>query len=193
LSFREERAEAAVKRLSLLAKTLLALGALVGLFFYLLIVDLGVNAGRIHYGVSLSDVDLGGMTGQEAAGALNRRKSFLRHEEFCFQAPGFSSCATPAQLGWSPDVGAVVDEALQVGRQDAPFGALADRVRAWIDGVKVRWDTTPRAYRVTRLIDDWEQQLAREGHTVNRYKLRLRIRRAIVSYPRRPFRIPLES
>lgn len=182
-----------MKKLSRLAKTLLVLGGLAGVLIYLLIVDLGVNAGRIHYGVSVSDVDLGGMTGQEAVRTLNQRRSLLRREAFCFEGPNFNSCATPAQLGWSPDVDAIVDEALQVGREDAPFGALADRVRAWIQGVKVRWNTTPRPYKVTRLVDDWEQQLVREGHRVKRYKLRLRIKRAILTYPRHPFRIPLEG
>lgn len=49
-----------MKKLSLLTRVLLGLGALVGVLLYLLIVDLGVTAGRIHYGVSVSGFDVGG-------------------------------------------------------------------------------------------------------------------------------------
>ena len=159
---------------------------------FLLIVDLGVNAGRIHYGVAVSDFDVGGLTGQEALSALKQRKSLLRKEEICFKGPRFNSCASPARLGWSPDPSEAVDEALRVGRDDAPFGALAARVRAWLGGVNVAWTSGPRASKVERLLDEWQKELATRGHRIDRGRLRFRIKRAIVTYPRRPFRIPLE-
>ena len=181
-----------MKKLSPLAKALLALAALASVIVYLLIVDLGVNAGRVHYGVSVSGFDLGGMTGQEALSALKRRRSLLRREEVCFKAPGFNSCARPGQLGWSPDPESTVEEAFSVGRDHAPFGALLQRARAWLQGVNVPWDSGPRASRVGRLLNEWEQELAQEGYTLDRAKLRFRIRRAILTYPRREFRVPLD-
>lgn len=180
-----------MKKLSPLAKTLIALGAVAGAFLYLLIVDLGVNAGRIHYGVSVSGFDLGGMTSQEAVRALNRRRTLLRREEICFKGPSFNSCAQPARLGWSPDPSKTAEEALRVGREGATLRALADRARAWLGGVKVQWDTGPRASRVTRLVDDWEQELGNVA--VDRERLRFRIKRAILTYPRRLFRIPVDG
>jgi hypothetical protein len=182
----------AVKKLSRVTKAVLALGAVAGVGLYSVIVDLGVNAGRIHYGVTVSSFDVGGMTGREALRALKQRRSFLRREEICFRGPHFDSCAKPALLGWSPDTVATVEEALAVGREGGPFGALADRTRAWIRGVNVSWSSGPRANKVTRLMDDWARRLAPGGHVVDRAKLRFRVRRAILTYPRRVFRIPLE-
>ena len=181
-----------MKNLSLAARTLLGLAALAGLAIFLLIVDLGVNAGRIHYGVSVAGFDIGGMTGQEALTALRERKALLRHEEICFRGPRFRSCTVPARLGWAPDPSITRDEAMRVGRDDAPFGALGARLRAWVAGVNVPWSSGPRAHKVDRLLDDWERELASNGHRINRGRLRFRITRAILTFPRRPFRIPLE-
>lgn len=46
--------------LSTTAKVLFGLGVAVAFFAYLVLLDFGINAGRIHYGVSVAGFDVGG-------------------------------------------------------------------------------------------------------------------------------------
>lgn len=133
------------------------------------------------------------MTSQEAVRALRQRRTVLRDHEVCFTRPGVQLCTKPAALGWYPSAAATARDAMRVGRDEAPFGALVDRLRAWVSGVTVQWDRGPRAWRVTRVLDDWELQLARQGYALDRARLRSKLSRAILTYPRRDRLFPLEK
>ncbi len=80
-----------------------------------------------------------------------------------------------------------------MGRDDAPFGALSDRAVAWVSGSKVPWagDVVPSL--VGDLMDEMEIQADALGYEIRRKALRRRIKRAIVSWPNRIFKIPLEQ
>jgi hypothetical protein len=175
------------------AKLFLGLGVLIAGAVYLLIVDLGVNAGRIHYGVSVEKVDVGGLSAPEAVERLRQHGLRLKTTAITFSAPGADCSFVPSQLGWGPQPADTTKLALGVGRANAPFGAIADRVRAWTGGVKVGWAGSPDPEEVDEFLDECEDSASGQGFEIDRAQLRYRVRRAIVTWPRPvSFRFPLE-
>jgi hypothetical protein len=179
-------------KLSVPARIALALIAVIGLLTYLILVDLGVNAGRIHHGVWVDGVDVGGLTESEAVDELK-----LRAREI-FEGPGvtfgledssFTYRISAQEVGWVPQSGAAADAAMNVGRNDAPFGALGDRIRAYFGRERIQWGSTDADF-VTGVLDDLESLLAGRGLRLDRAKMRYKIRNAILR-PQRTWRIPI--
>lgn len=175
------------------AKILLALLTLTGVAVYLVVVDYGVNAGRIHRGVSVHDVDLGGRTKEEAFAILSRYGADLESAPVILTREGVSCNFIPTELGWQARPFETAIAAYRVGRGEALPAAMATRVKAWFEGVTVDWTGGPNPAAVSRLLDRCERDAAAVGHDVRRYRLRKKIRRAIVTWPRRPFNIPIRS
>ena len=187
------------------ARIALVVGVLVALFAYAVVVELGVNAGRIHYGVEIRrGLDVGGMTPSEADAALRERAKLMLEDDILLGGEGISVRFYPQQpefapddvlvAGWAPRRGATIDEAMAVGREGGPFAALAERWRAWWGGVKVKWQGTATNARVTKIIDTVEELGAEKGLSLDRWKLRLKIRSALNSWPRQPYyRIPFSD
>lgn len=183
----------------------LLVGLGVVLLGYLVVLEFGVNAGRIHYGVEIrGGLKVGGMTRVEADEILKERAQAMLEDDIVLGGQGISVRFYPQEpdfssddvlvAGWAPGRAATIDAALSVGRAGGPFGALADRWRAWVGGVKVGWKGHARAFRVTKIIDKVEDLGAAKGLTLDRPALRLKIRRALNSWPRRPFyRIPFTA
>jgi hypothetical protein len=158
---------------------------------YLVLIDLGVNAGRVHSGVRVDGVDVGGLTLTEAAALLNDVGEELKQEEIIPTAEGFDCRFTPEEVGWGPQPFDTVRRAMRVGRDDAPFGALADRARAYFDGIEIDWAGNPNKLKVKQLLNRCEDQAAALGVVIDRRALRFEIGQAITSTTRRRFEIPL--
>jgi hypothetical protein len=163
---------------------------ILGVLGYAAVVEFGLTAGRVHEGVTVKGLDLGGMTLTDAAEALERRGELLRTEPIIFTAEGMTRCLVPFELGWGPQSFATAEAAMDVGRMGG-LTVLGDRVRAWLWGIEVEWVGRPSWRRVTDLLDEWERQAEASGFELRRFLLRKLIRRAIVTWPRRPFEIPL--
>jgi hypothetical protein len=158
---------------------------------YLVLIDLGVNAGRVHSGVRVDGIDVGGLTVAEAVALLEDAGQDLKGQEVVPTAEGFDCRFTPREVGWGPQPFDTVQIAMRVGRDDAPFGALADRVRAYLGGIEVDWAGKPSRRKVARILDRCEQQAAALGAVIDRRALRAEIKRALASTTRRTFEIPL--
>ena len=175
------------------AKLFVGVGVVLAIVVFLVIVDLGVNAGRIHYGVSVEKIDVGGLTAPQAVERLREHGLRLKSTAITFSAPGASCSFVPGELGWGPQPADTTKLALAVGRDGVPFRAVSDRVRAWLGGVKVGWAGAPDHEEVTELIDECEKSASGQGLVIDRGQLRYRVRRAIVTWPRPvSFRFPLE-
>jgi hypothetical protein len=180
-----------MRKMSITAKLVIGAGTAGALLAYVAIAEAGINAGRIHYGVTVRDVEIGGMTFAEAEEVLREQGEKLRSTPICFRREAFLACARPEDLGWFPGVRQTLDEAMAIGRTGGILGAARERARAWTGGVRIRWAGTPRPHRVTQLIDEWEVELAGLGYTLDRGHLRFKIRQAIMTYPRRTLRVPV--
>ena len=177
--------------LSRSARTLIIVLVAVGVLGYAVVVEFGVSAGRVHQGVSVAGLDVGGLTLTDTAEALTERGELLRTEPILFVAEGMTRCLIPIEIGWGPQAFATAEAAMDVGRKGGPVKAVRDRVKAWIGGFRVRWVGGADWHKVTAVIDAWEEQATSLGLELRRYRLRRRIRNAIVTWPRRPFEIPV--
>jgi hypothetical protein len=173
------------------AKGVFALAIMLVLTGYLVLIDLGLSAGRVHQGVRVDGVDLGGLTLAEAVALLEDAGEELKQEEIVPTAEGFDCRFTPEEVGWGPQPFDTVEKAMRVGREDAPFGALADRVRAYVEGVEVDWAGKPDQQGVARLLNRCEERAGALGVLIDRRELRYKVRQAITSTGRRTFQIPL--
>jgi hypothetical protein len=181
-----------VVQLSRTSKIIVVLATIAGLFAFLVVVDLGVNAGRIHYGVSVSGVDLGGLTDVEATEKLRREARKVENDlVILLTAVGLNVPVTPKQLGWRPRLDETVERAHRVGRDDAPFGALSDRAASWLWGVKLHWAGATQPKKVYGLIRSWERQIESVGNVLDRDRLRAILRRAIRTGDGGPYEFPV--
>ncbi len=173
------------------AKAIAVVLGLLGLLVYVVLVDVGINAGRIHYGVSVTNIDVGGLTVSEAEDVLDEIGTQLKEGPILFGAEGFDCRFTPREIGWGPQPYETALAAMDVGRPVASAGSLAERIDAWLTGVRVKWAGKPNPARVDALLDRCETQARALGARINRPQLRYRIKRAIVMWPRPPaFEIP---
>jgi hypothetical protein len=172
-----------------LAMLAVAIGA--AILAWLVIVDLGVNAGRIHYGVSVGDVDVGGLTEADAARVLGRHGAILRDEPVVPTAPGLDCDFIPGRIGWGPQPFDTARLALRVGRAGGPIEALADRIHAWFGGVTVSWSDSPDPKKLGRLLSRCEKQAEALGGHIDLPRFKHLIDLYIVTWPRAPFEIPM--
>lgn len=175
------------------SRAVIGLVAAVILLAYLLVVDIGVSAGRIHHGVSIQGIDVGGLTEAEAARVLGQSGLERRQSRLYFGHEGIRRLSfTPKEIGWWPQAEATADAAMRIGRDGWPFRAIAQRVRGWFGGVAIRWAGPPRPGKVNRVLDRWEAVADKHGLDLNRAFLRYKIRRAVVfDPPQSLFRLPL--
>lgn len=175
----------------LATKLVLTAAALLGGLSVLLIIEFGLSAGQVHHGVAVSGFEVGGMTLNEVESSLRKRALTLREEPVCLVGDDLSLCVTPAELRWRVEPNVTARRAYQIGRTDFPLGALGERATAWVDGVNVKWEGGPNPAKVGKLLDEWEAIFSERGMELLRGPTRYKIRRAILVYPRRTFRIPL--
>jgi hypothetical protein len=178
--------------LSTRAKVLLAIALTFGLLAWVILLDFGINAGRIHYGVHVRGTTVGGMTIEEAMVVLQERGEELRFEPVVLSAEGMNCSFIPDDVGWGPKPKSTAETARDIGFTGGLFEALGDRATAWFNGVRVEWVDTPNVRKVTSLIDDCEGQAEALNLELDRYKLRRLMRRAIVTWPRRIFQVPVD-
>ncbi|HYO60783.1 MAG TPA: hypothetical protein VEU29_02670 [Actinomycetota bacterium] len=186
------------------ARAALGLLALIAVAAYLVIVDLGMHAGRVHRGVEVAGLDVGGLTELEAFDALRERQELLAETPVVFISPGFDCRVMPADpgeiedesipdLGWSPQPFNTARDAMEIGRNGV-FAGLRERVEAWLGGVRIGWAGTVDPDKVDEFLDYCERNARVVDATIDRAKFRYRIRRAVVTYPRSAvdFKVPLE-
>jgi hypothetical protein len=182
-----------VRGLSRTAKVSLAgiIGVCVLLFG--IIVDFGINAGVVHRGVTISGLDVGGLTLEETQRALNDHRSRMRQTEVCFSGPDFEDCLLPDDFGWFPRGGEIRTSALKafdVGRSGGPLTALRERLQAWSGDIKLSLPHSARPSKVTDVIDEWEQELLESDLRLDRPRTRARIKDALAAWPRRTLQLP---
>lgn len=120
-----------------------ALSASVGLVLLLVIAEIALSAGRVHPGVSVSGVDLGGKAPREARALLEAELPKRAADPVTVVYKDKTWSYGPAELGVGFDYAASVSKAMSVGRGGGAFESLADRWRAWFGGVAL--DARPAA------------------------------------------------
>jgi hypothetical protein len=174
------------------AKVGLAIATLVGIAAYLTIVDYGINAGRIHHGVDVRGIDVGGMTKEEATAVLDAEGERFAGAPVILTREGFSCNFVPHELGWDPRPFETAVAAYRIGRGESWWAALGARAKAWVAGSTVPWNDRIDPDAVGELLDRCEREATALGYNLRRHRLRGLIRDAITA-PRSPVTIPVEG
>lgn len=177
--------------LSRRAKIGFALATLLGLVAYLVVVDYGLNAGRIHRGVNVRGIDVGGLTRFEAEDILEAEGEKLAERPVILTREGMSCNFLPTELGWDPRPSATAAAAYRVGRGVSWPAAIGNRIKAWVAGARIDWNDVLDRNAVSALLDECEVQAEGLGYEIRRMKLRELIREAIKQWPRLPVTIPI--
>ncbi len=174
-------------------RALVVIAFVVAVVAYGLIVEFAVNAGRVHRGVSVQGFDIGGLNPAEAEEALKERGDKMKLAPMIFTTEGFDCRFTPQQVGWGPQAFDTAAAAMDIGRKGSVVDVLGERWRAWTQGVTIRWAGRQDPVRVKRELDRCEELATALGVEIDRPRLRYKIKRAIVTWPRRAFVIPLQG
>lgn len=89
---------------------------------------------RIVPGVSIGEVDIGGLTQTQAAAALAEQYGALETVVYTFRDGDRSWTATAAELGLSVPAEALVERAYAIGHSDDARSSLRQQAEAWLSG-----------------------------------------------------------
>lgn len=167
--------------------------ALVGSIGFLLILEFGVSAGRVHHGVTVDGFDVSGLTLNDLQDSLFEKAHALEDEPVCFSHDAIRLCIDPADVGWRMSPRETAQQAFDVGRAGFPLGAINERATAWLGGVDVPWEGTARGERVGRVLNEWESILGGRGLELRRFAARQRIYRALGTHPRVIVPLPIRQ
>lgn len=173
------------------AKIGLAIASLIGILIYLVVLDYGINAGRIHHGVHVRDIDVGGLTIQEAFDVLTVEGAKL-HDEPVLLTREFTDCRfEPSEILWDPRPNDTARSAYRVGRGVSWPTALGTRVKAWVAGATIDWNDSFDRDEMRQLLDWCDTRVTAVGYELRRHRLREVILEAIKTWPRMPVTIPI--
>ena len=166
------------------ARVFIVAATFIGLLVFLAIVDLGVNAGRIHRGVEVAGIDVGGLTEDEAYGKLYPIGEEMSETPIVFFGETFDCRLIPEDVRWGPQVAGTADAAYGIGRADDLLTDALDRAKAWFGKANVRWAGKPS----TRQVGIWVAQCVKAGAavgiSVDKEQLRYSVKQALGSWPR---------
>lgn len=106
-------------------------------------VEVAATSGRIHQGVSVAGVKLGGMVPSKARIVVEERLAERVAGPVIVVSDEESWTVTAADIGLTFDYDASIAQAMAVGRDGGAFKALSDRVVSWVTGVDL--DAQPEA------------------------------------------------
>jgi len=166
----------------------------VGIFSFVVIADLGINAGLIHYGVKIGHLDVGGMSPVAAERLVQEVGREVASTPIVFRGGSLGTYSwTPSDLGWEPRTFEMTERAMKVGRRGNVFRSFGDRLRSWAGGIQIRWGA-PSRNMIRLLALAVAEEAERQGLAVDQAELQSRMRAATWDWPREPFyEIPFES
>ncbi len=121
----------------LLRLAILSFAGLVLLALSLVVVLLGLQMSlneRIVPGLSIGEIDIGGLTRPEAIAALESEYRSLEEVLYTFNDGERSWTATAAELGLSVPAEALVERAFAIGHGDDVRRNMREQARAWFNG-----------------------------------------------------------
>ncbi|MDR3685552.1 MAG: VanW family protein [Coriobacteriia bacterium] len=116
---------------------LLVVAGVVALLVLAVAVDAIASVGRIHPGVSIAGVNVGGKTVPEAVALLKTELPSKAAVPVTIKNGPKVWTVTAADVGATFDYGDLVDNAMAIGRSDGFFASLGQRVHAWFAGDKL--------------------------------------------------------
>jgi hypothetical protein len=180
-----------MRRISPLARIILLTTAVVGALTYLVVVDLGVNAGVVHRGVKVGHLDLGGLSQAEAAAEIERVGTEMRDTSIRLVIEDVGMMLVyPRDFGWKPRADQMAEAAMAIGREGSLVAVTSDRVSAWFGGRRLQW-ADPRTKPLRRQIREVIRAARTAGVEVAWNPIRQTLISATFDWPRRDlYRVP---
>jgi len=122
--------------------------------------DFWLNSGKIHRGVEVGNVSLGGKTPAEAH-QIVRDQAMGPLEEIDFNGPDQFS-RTAAEMGLSFNIDQTVDKAYAVGREGNVLNRLSERLRASFGGATIPPDIEYRTAKARGEVREIASEVNRE-------------------------------
>ena len=154
-------------RLPKSAKPLALLLGLLAFFVYLVLVDLGVNAGRVHYGVRVDGYEVGGHTFTEAVSLLTEHGNEVANEPIAYRVGSYRCQFTPKDVGWGPQPHDTAELAMSVGRPLAAFDSIPERIDAWLGGARVSWADSANPELIEAQVERCQEKADRQGVAID--------------------------
>ncbi|MCX8007133.1 MAG: VanW family protein [Coriobacteriia bacterium] len=138
---REQRrrgARPAARRFRLLESKPAVAGVVLAVVLVLVVaVDAIASAGRIHPGVRVDGIAVGGQTVEEAASTIAQNAGAVLGRSVVLQAAGEEWTISAQEVGGSIDATGLAQAAFRVGRSEDLFRAFSERVLAWFGAESV--------------------------------------------------------
>lgn len=159
IDYAQRRADrAAAKRARWRTGTpLVAIAVAVALLAAVVIFEFGYSYGRIHYGVSVSGVDLGRFTPEQAANVLQSELPAKAEKPVTVVYEDESWEISAESIDLMFDYELLATQAMSVGRDGGVLAALGDRAGAWLTGV----DLPATAIADTEKLDEVADSVAK--------------------------------
>ena len=175
--------------------------------------DAVASIGRIRGGVRVGELELGGLTSEEAETRLTERSREIAGGPATFIGPDDVEVdVKPEDVGFFPDVEATLDEAERIGRSGNILVRVWQRLRTYVFDTDIGWTTELDDDAATEVIDAWAQRFDNpsaeagiradgtrfeavgpsEGRTLDRPAARRVLVAGLVSWPRRTLELPFE-
>lgn len=116
-------------------------------------IDLAASAGKIHPGVAVGTVKVGGMTPDRARSVLALRLAEQTGSDVAITYKGSSWPVSAEDIAVSFDATGLVEAAMRVGRSSNPLTSLSQRLRAWL-GVTIPAPASADETKVAGVISD---------------------------------------
>lgn len=107
------------------------------LLVLLLLVEVATGFGKVHPGVTVAGIDIGGKRPAEARAVLESKLPQKASEPITVTHAEQNWTYPPEEIGLEFDYAASVREAMSVGRSGNLFSAVGGRFSAWFGGVEV--------------------------------------------------------
>ena len=147
------------RRRSTRFKVLVGVGSVVAVIVLALVVESAISYGKVHPGVSVSGISLGGLTENEVADTLAAYVADVQVSPIKLTGGGKSWDIMPADVGTAMDVAGAVSAAMDVTREGNLFVDLGRRWRLYFSDVDLPLQGTIDSAKMDSLLADIAQEL----------------------------------
>ncbi len=115
-------------------RILIAVGSIVALLVLAMLIDSALYYNKVHTGVSISGISMGGLTRDEATAALTRLVEDAKDQPITLSSGDKTWSVTPTDVGAKIDVAGAVSAAMEVTRKSNFLVDLGRRFKLYFSG-----------------------------------------------------------
>jgi vancomycin resistance protein YoaR len=131
----------------------IAAAAIAGILLLACVTDALASAGRIHPGVTVAGIALGGKSPADAIAALKAELPKKAASPVTVKYADKSWAVDAGEIGVSFDYAGLLDRAMSVGREKNIAASVAERFRSWFGGVSIAATATADPAKLNSKVD----------------------------------------